>query len=109
MPKDHWWVLPIIRCLLMQNNLKIEKNNMTIQCAIVKLKYYKKNLRLLFVDDKATSVWAQYSVSVQNRDEVQVKLKEQCITLCLYTCQEAFAYLGLKKGDFPIKGFLCQD
>ena len=69
----------------------------TIQAAVlnVKLKYYKKdlalrqevaskytkelkdksNLVLPFIDQKATSAWAQYSVRVKNRDELQEKLK----------------------------------
>ncbi|MCF6244300.1 MAG: DegT/DnrJ/EryC1/StrS family aminotransferase [Sulfurovum sp.] len=100
----------------------------TIQCAIVdvKLKYYEKDLALRqevakkytqalegkdlilpFVDERATSVWAQYSVRVQNRDEVQAKLKEQGIPTAVHYpiplhLQECFEYLKYKKGDFPI-------
>jgi len=100
----------------------------TIQCAIidVKLKYYakdlalrqevaqkytkafqNKNLLLPFIDKNATSAWAQYSVRVQNRDKLQVKLKEQGIPTAVHYpmplhLQEAFAYLNYKKGDFPI-------
>ena len=100
----------------------------TLQCAIVdvKLKHYKKDLALRqevaekynqalkekdlvlpFVDKKATSAFAQYSVRVQNRDEVQAKLKEQGIPTAVHYpmplhLQECFAYLGYKKGDFPI-------
>ena len=100
----------------------------TIQCAIVdvKLKHYKKDLVLRqevaekyteslkgkelvlpFVDDRATSAWAQYSVRVQNRDEVQAKLKEQGIPTAVHYpmplhLQECFSYLGYKKDDFPI-------
>ena len=102
----------------------------TIQCAIVdvKLKHYAKDLLLRqevarkysealrvkseelvlpFVDERATSAWAQYSVRVQNRDEVQAKLKEQGIPTAVHYpmplhLQECFAYLGYTKGDFPI-------
>ncbi len=102
----------------------------TLQCAIVdvKLKHYKKDLALReevaqkynskfkiqnsklilpFVDNRATSAFAQYSVRVQNRDEVQSKLKEQGIPTAVHYpmplhLQECFAYLGYKKGDFPI-------
>jgi len=100
----------------------------TIQCAIVdvKLKHYaedlalrqnvakkytkaleNKNLILPFVFEQATSVWAQYSVRVQDRDELQAKLKEQSIPTAVHYplplhLQEAFAYLGYKEGDFPV-------
>jgi len=100
----------------------------TIQCAIVdvKLKHYEKDLALRqevaskytealqnkdlvlpFVDKRATSAWAQYSVRVKNRDDVQSKLKEQGIPTAVHYpmplhIQEAFKYLGYTKGDFPI-------
>jgi len=100
----------------------------TLQCAIVnvKLKHYKKDLALRqevakkytealqgkelvlpTVDEKATSVWAQYSVRVKNRDEVQAQLKEQGIPTAVHYpmplhLQEAFEYLNYAKGDFPI-------
>jgi UDP-2-acetamido-2-deoxy-ribo-hexuluronate aminotransferase len=100
----------------------------TIQCAIVdvKLKYYAKDLALRqevaskytkalankdltlpFVEQRASSAWAQYSVRVKNRDDVQSKLKEQGIPTAVHYpmplhIQEAFTYLGYKKGDFPI-------
>jgi UDP-2-acetamido-2-deoxy-ribo-hexuluronate aminotransferase len=100
----------------------------TIQCAIVdvKLKHYakdlvlrqevaskytkaleKKDLVLPFVDQKATSAWAQYSVRVKNREDVQTKLKEQGIPTAVHYpmplhLQECFAYLGYEKGDFPV-------
>jgi len=100
----------------------------TLQCAIVdvKLKYYKKDLALRyevaekythalqnkdlilpFVDVNAISVFAQYSIQVKNRDEVQAILKEQGIVTAVHYpiplhLQEVFTYLGYKKGDFPI-------
>ena len=107
----------------------------TIQCAIVdiKLKHYKKdlalrqkiaakytkalkdkNLILPYVDEKATSVFAQYSVRVKNRDEVQTKLKEQRIPTAVHYpmplhLQECFEYLGYKKGDFTISEIVSNE
>jgi len=67
-----------------------------------------------------TSAYAQYSIRVKNRDEIQQKLKtnnqqpttsnqkpETNIPTAVHYpmplhLQEAFAYLGYKKGDFPI-------
>ncbi|MEA1879147.1 MAG: DegT/DnrJ/EryC1/StrS family aminotransferase [Campylobacterota bacterium] len=100
----------------------------TIQCAIVdvKLKHYAKDLALRqgvakqytevlqskdlilpFVDENTTSVWAQYSVRVKNRDGVQAQLKEHGIPTAVHYpmplhLQEAFVYLGYVKGDFPV-------
>lgn len=100
----------------------------TIQCAVVnvKLKYYAKDLALRqevaenytkalknkdvivpFVDNKATSAWAQYSIRVKNRNEVQAELKAQGIPPAVHYpmplhLQECFTHLGYTKGDFPI-------
>ena len=102
----------------------------TLQCAIVdvKLKYYKKDLALRqevankynsklsiqnsklvlpFVEKGRTSAFAQYSIRVKNRDEVQAKLKEAGIPTAVHYpmplhLQECFEYLGYKRGDFPI-------
>jgi UDP-2-acetamido-2-deoxy-ribo-hexuluronate aminotransferase len=108
----------------------------TIQAAVlnVKLKYYSKDLALRqevackytkalenksdlilpYVDEKATSAWAQYSVRVQNRDEVQNRLKEVGIPTAVHYpmplhLQECFEYLGYKKGDFPISEIVSQE
>ncbi|MFX4231571.1 DegT/DnrJ/EryC1/StrS family aminotransferase [Aliarcobacter butzleri] len=101
----------------------------TMQAAVlnVKLKYYpkdltlrqevaskytkalenKSNLILPYIDKKSTSAWAQYSVRVKNRDELQEKLKVAGIPTAVHYpmplhLQECFKYLGYKKGDFPI-------
>lgn len=102
----------------------------TIQAAVlnIKLKYYTKDLALRqevaqkytkalstnqqslvtpFIQDKCTSAWAQYAMRVQNRDELQEKLKEQGIPTAVHYpmplhLQECFSYLGYRKGDFPI-------
>jgi UDP-2-acetamido-2-deoxy-ribo-hexuluronate aminotransferase len=54
-----------------------------------------------------TSVWAQYTVRVQNRGQVQGSLKQAGIPTSVHYpmplhLQECFQYLGLKQGDFPI-------
>ena len=121
----------------------------TIQAAVlnVKLKYYKKDLALRqevarkytealktktqklitpFVSDKCTSAWAQYSIRIKNRDEVQkrlsslseLKTKNQKLKTNIPTAvhypmplhlQACFEYLGYKKGDFPISEIVAQE
>lgn len=108
----------------------------TIQAAVlnVKLKYYpkdlfqrqevakkytkalesKSNLILPYVDEKTTSAWAQYSIRVKNRDELQEKLKLAGIPTAVHYpmplhLQECFAYLGYKKGDFPISEIVSDE
>ncbi|MCT7487126.1 DegT/DnrJ/EryC1/StrS family aminotransferase [Aliarcobacter cryaerophilus] len=108
----------------------------TIQATVlnVKLKYYEKdlalrqevaskytkvletksNLILPYGDKKATSAWAQYSVRIKNRDEVQEKLKVAGIPTAVHYpmplhLQECFEYLGYKKGDFPISEIVSEE
>ena len=63
---------------------------------------------------KRTSVWAQYTIRVQNRDELQAKLKEKGIPTAVHYpiplhLQECFQYLGLNQGDFPITEEVAQE
>ncbi len=108
----------------------------TIQAAIlnIKLKYYpndlalrqevaykytkalenKSNIVLPYVDKKTTSAWAQYSIRVKNRDEIQEKLKLAGIPTAVHYpmplhLQECFIYLGYKKGDFPISEIVSDE
>jgi len=109
----------------------------TLQAAIlnVKLKYYSKDLALRqevaqkyhsklniknsklvlpFVEEGRTSAWAQYSIRVKNRDELQEKLKLAGIPTAVHYpmplhLQECFKYLGYKKGDFPISEIVSRE
>ena len=99
----------------------------TIQAAILlaKLPYYKKELearqkvaedytnilsdsfKTPVIKPKRSSVWAQYTVRVNNRDYLQSKLKDNGIPTAVYYpislhLQECFRYLNYKKNDFPI-------
>lgn len=107
----------------------------TIQAAVlnVKLKYYEKDLKLRqevaekynkafedknlvlpFIEKDATSAWAQYSIRVKDRDEVQTRLKEMDIPTAVHYpmplhLQECFKYLGYKKCDFPISEIVSEE
>ncbi|MGD9716502.1 MAG: DegT/DnrJ/EryC1/StrS family aminotransferase [Sulfuricurvum sp.] len=99
----------------------------TIQAAVllVKLRHYETDLALRqqvarkydaalegkrplpFIAPDRTSAYAQYSIRVQDRDALQEELKSRGIPTAVHYpmplhLQECFAYLGHKKGDFPI-------
>jgi UDP-2-acetamido-2-deoxy-ribo-hexuluronate aminotransferase len=59
------------------------------------------------VKDVRTSVWAQYTVRVDDRESLQAKLKDKGVPTAVHYPvplhqQSCFEYLDLKKGDFPI-------
>lgn len=108
----------------------------TIQAAVlnVKLKYYEKDLALRqevaskyisflsskedvvlpFIKEDRTSAFAQYSLRVKNREELQEKLSNLGIPTAVHYplplhLQECFSYLGYKEGDFPISEIVANE
>jgi UDP-2-acetamido-2-deoxy-ribo-hexuluronate aminotransferase len=60
-----------------------------------------------YVAPECTSIWAQYSVLSDARDELQGRLKTAGIPTAIYYpkplhLQPAFAHLGDRPGDFPV-------
>ncbi|RXJ66845.1 aminotransferase DegT [Halarcobacter ebronensis] len=60
-----------------------------------------------------TSVFAQFTLLCENREELQAKLNEASIPTAIHYpkplhLQEVFEYLGYKKGDFPISERVSQ-
>jgi UDP-2-acetamido-2-deoxy-ribo-hexuluronate aminotransferase len=60
-----------------------------------------------YIAEDNTSVYAQYTVQVDNREEVQAKLKEEGIPTAVHypiplNLQPVFAYLNQPEGSFPI-------
>lgn len=71
------------------------------------------NLRLPVIAEGNTSVWAQYTVLVQEREAVQAALEERGVpSMAYYTTnlhlQPCFADLGYQRGDFPVSESLAQ-
>ena len=69
----------------------------------------KENLdvKAPFVFEDRTSVYAQYSILCKDREKISKKLADAEIPTAVHYpiplhLQEAFEYLGYKKGDFPI-------
>jgi UDP-2-acetamido-2-deoxy-ribo-hexuluronate aminotransferase len=99
----------------------------TMQAGILlaKLPYFKKELKdrqkvadhytndlsqilqTPVIKPNRSSAWAQYTLRVQNRDILQLKLKESGIPTSVFYpiplhLQECFRYLNYKQNDFPI-------
>tara|TARA_Y100000768_G_C23973477_1_gene681776 strand:+ start:1384 stop:2475 length:1092 start_codon:yes stop_codon:yes gene_type:complete len=99
----------------------------TIQAAVLlgKLPYYKKELeerervvknysknlnrsfKLPIIKSNRTSVWAQYTLRVNNRDEVKKKLQDEGIPTAIYYpvplhLQECFKKFDYKENDFLV-------
>ena len=70
-------------------------------------KWLQNHLITPKTNKEITSVWAQYSLRLPNRSEIQKKLKEKGIPTAVHYpkpmhLQECFAYLGYTEGDFPV-------
>jgi UDP-2-acetamido-2-deoxy-ribo-hexuluronate aminotransferase len=72
---------------------------------------YTKELSKIFqtpiIRKDRTSAWAQYTLRVKNRDNLQLKLKEEGIPTSIFypiplNLQECFKHLKSKLGDFPV-------
>ena len=73
--------------------------------------YYSKELSQILttpiVKSERTSVWAQYTIRIDNRDILQNKLKKEGIPTSIFYplplhLQECFEYLSYKQGDFLV-------
>jgi len=65
------------------------------------------SLKTPVVRSNRTSAWAQYTIRVSNRDDVEAKLKNDGIPTAVYYpvplhLQKCFQYLNYNSGDFPI-------
>jgi UDP-2-acetamido-2-deoxy-ribo-hexuluronate aminotransferase len=106
----------------------------TIQAAVLlaKLPYYAKEIvarnrvaqvyteqlqeivQTPIVKTDRTSVWAQYTIRVQGREQLQLKLQEKGIPTAVHYpmplhLQECFQYLDIPEGSFPIAEKAAQE
>jgi len=77
----------------------------------IKAKYYTDNLKDIcvtpYIEPHNISVYSQYSIRIDRRDDLCRYLNQQGIPTAVHYpkplhLQEAFSYLGYKKGDFPV-------
>lgn len=92
-------------------NVKIDNYDKDILRRQEAAKFYTEKLKDEVITpqivENNTSVWAQYSIRVKDREIIQSKLKEKGIPTAVHYpkplhLQECFAYLDYKLGDFPI-------
>ena len=106
----------------------------TLQAAVlhVKLKHYESDLKLRqevaakynlalkdkfvtpFIQAECTSAYAQYSIRVTKRDNLQTHLKAQSIPTAVHYpiplhLQACFSYLNYKEGDFPVSELIANE
>jgi UDP-2-acetamido-2-deoxy-ribo-hexuluronate aminotransferase len=67
---------------------------------------FSKTFQTPVIKSNRTSAWAQYTLRVKNRDELQLRLKDSNIPTSVFypiplNLQECFKYLNSKHGDFP--------
>ena len=67
---------------------------------------FSKTFQTPVIKSNRTSAWAQYTLRVNRRDELQLRLKDYNIPTSVFypiplNLQECFKYLNSKHGDFP--------
>ena len=67
----------------------------------------KKNFKIPVIKSNRTTGWGQYTLRINNRDEVQKKLKDEGIPTAIYYpvplhLQACFKYLNYKENDLPV-------
>jgi len=101
--------LDTIQAAILLAKLPHYENEITMRQAVAES--YTSNLSNTLIKPitkkERSSVWAQYTVRVQDREKVQEKLKDSGVPTAVHYpmplhLQECFQYLGYKKGDFPI-------
>jgi len=70
-------------------------------------------ITLPFIHEKALSIYNQYTILCEHRDELMNYLQEQGVGCAIYYplplhLQECFAYLGYKYGDCPVSEKVCE-
>ena len=112
--------LDTIQAAILNVKLKYFDQDLSLR-QLVASKYTKaladKNMVLPYVHPDSSSSWAQYSIRVKDRENLQDHLKSKGVPTAVHYplplhLQECFKYLGYKYGDFPIseqvsKEILC--
>tara|TARA_B110000902_G_scaffold91202_1_gene108383 strand:+ start:330 stop:1472 length:1143 start_codon:yes stop_codon:yes gene_type:complete len=77
-------------------------------------RFLKNQVQTPMIASNCTSVWAQYSIRVKNRDRIQNLLNDKGIPTAVYYpiplhLQECFKHLNNKAGDFPVSELIAKE
>ena len=77
-------------------------------------RFLKNQVQTPMIASNCTSVWAQYSIRVKNRDQIQNLLNDKGIPTAVYYpiplhLQECFKHLNYKVGDFPFSELIAKE
>ena len=77
-------------------------------------RFLKNQVQTPMIASNCTSVWAQYSIRVKNRDRIQNLLNDKGIPTAVYYpiplhLQECFKHLNYKAGDFPFSELIAKE
>ena len=77
-------------------------------------RFLKNQVQTPMIASNCTSVWAQYSIRVKNRDHIQNLLNDKGIPTAVYYpiplhLQECFKHLNYKAGDFPVSELIAKE
>ena len=77
-------------------------------------RFLKNQVQTPMIVSNCTSVWAQYSIRVKNRDRIQNLLNDKGIPTAVYYpiplhLQECFKHLNNKAGDFPVSELIAKE
>ena len=77
-------------------------------------RFLKNQVQTPMIASNCTSVWAQYSIRVKNRDRIQTVLNDKGIPTAVYYpiplhLQECFKHLNYKAGDFPVSELIAKE
>lgn len=99
-------------------NVKIDNYSNDIsrrqKVATIYTSLLKDNVVVPIVEKYNTSVWAQYSIRIKKRDDVQKKLREKGTPNAVHYpkplhLQECYQYLGYNLGEFPISELVSEE
>lgn len=89
--------------------IKLRQSVATKYSSALKELALENKIKLPYVENHNSSVWAQYSIQLlsKKREEVQDYLKEKGVPTAVHypiplSLQECFAYLGYREGDLPV-------
>lgn len=84
------------------------------ELALIYNQLIKGSVKTPCVKNESTSVWAQYTVRLQNRDALQSKLLQAGVPTAVHYpkplhLQECFQFLSFARGDFPVSEQLSEE